>query len=124
VGVCLAAVSAFRGTAGLAGRIFSSARDAWAALCALCVCVIGRVSRASAAGITWTIRTANAPWAARYGHTSVIDAAGTIYVIGGVALDAPPRPDIYLNDVWASTDGGVRPAYVSGGYLLRGYSGY
>jgi hypothetical protein len=26
---------------------------------------------------------ASAPWAARSGHTSVVDAAGAIYVIGG-----------------------------------------
>jgi hypothetical protein len=41
-----------------------------------------------------------APWAARYGHTSVVDAAGAIYVIGG-------RNDTtYFNDVLVSTDGG------------------
>ena len=38
-----------------------------------------------------------APWAARRYHTSVVDAAGAIYVIGGL-----------YNDVWASTDGGAR----------------
>jgi hypothetical protein len=37
-----------------------------------------------AAGITWTSCTANAQWAARIAHTSVIDAAGAIYVIGGL----------------------------------------
>ena len=44
--------------------------------------------------------TASAPWAARYGHTSVVDAAGAIYVIGGYGTD-------YLNDVWVSTVGGA-----------------
>jgi hypothetical protein len=45
----------------------------------------------------------------------VTDAAGAIYVIGGVSD---------YHDVWASTDGGARPAYIRGGYyggLLRGY---
>jgi hypothetical protein len=56
----------------------------------------------------WRCRTASAPWAGRYGHTSVIDAAGAIYVIGG------NYGDTYLNDVWASTDGGARPDSVKG----------
>jgi hypothetical protein len=56
----------------------------------------------SAAGVTWTCRTASAPWAARWFHTSVVDAAGAIYVIGGEGTT-------YFADVWASTDGGVRP---------------
>jgi hypothetical protein len=43
-----------------------------------------------------------APWAGRDKHTSVIDAAGTIYVIGGNGFND-------YNDVWASTDGGARP---------------
>ncbi len=58
-------------------------------------------SRASAAGVTWTSRTANAPWAARQSHTSVVDAAGAIYVIGGSGSGD-------FNDVYASTDGGAR----------------
>jgi hypothetical protein len=58
-----------------------------------------------AAGITWTSRTAKAPWAGRRGHTSVVDAAGAIYVIGGLLGIS----GIYYRDVWASTDGGVRP---------------
>ncbi len=45
-----------------------------------------------------------APWAARYGHTTVIDAAGAIYVIGGYSYSGT-----YLHDVWVSTDGGARP---------------
>ncbi len=35
-------------------------------------------------------------------HTSVVDAAGAIYVIGGRSGD-----DTYYNDVWVSTDGGA-----------------
>ena len=54
---------------------------------------------------------ASAPWAARYGHTSVIDAAGAIFVIGGYGTD-------YLNDVWVSTDGGTGRAP----WVLEGYS--
>jgi hypothetical protein len=51
-------------------------------------------------GVTWTCVVAGAPWAARLGHTSVIDAAGAIYVIGGEGRSV-------LDDVWASTDGGA-----------------
>ena len=62
-----------------------------------------------------------APWAARYRHTSVVDAAGAIYVIGGFG-------GTYYNDVWASTDGGARAGLGRGeavggytGWVLRGY---
>jgi hypothetical protein len=74
-----------------------------ARVCA-CVLAIGRLSRASATGITWMSRTLKAGWAVRDGHTSVIDAvSGAIYVIGGKGgLIA------YFQDVWASTDGGAR----------------
>jgi hypothetical protein len=54
-----------------------------------------------AAGVTWTSRTLNASWAARSGHTTVIDAAGAIYVIGGVSATT------YYREVWVSTDGGA-----------------
>jgi hypothetical protein len=47
---------------------------------------------------------AKAPWAARARHTTVIDAAGTIYVIGGVG---GADGDTVYNDVWASTNGGA-----------------
>jgi hypothetical protein len=60
------------------------------------------LARASAAGVTWTSRTASAGWEARKYHTSVIDAAGAILVIGG--YDGGN-----FNDVWASTDGGAPP---------------
>ncbi len=59
-------------------------------------------SSVAAAGGTWTSRTTSAPWAARCWHTSVIDAAGAIYVIGG------SKGHSSYNDVWA-TDGGARP---------------
>ncbi len=64
-------------------------------------------SSASAAGVTWTSRTTSAPWAGRFGHTSVIDAAGAIYVLGGIGMRN-------FQDVWASTDGGARPDSVWG----------
>ncbi len=72
---------------------------------------IGFRSRArSAAGVTWSSRTASAPWAGRTGHTSVVDAAGAIYVIGGYGTGV-----IYYKDVWVSTDGGARPDSVKAG---------
>ncbi len=57
-----------------------------------------------AAGAMWRCRTDTAEWAGRAGHTTVIDASGAIYVIGGISYDGT-----YLYDVWASTDGGARP---------------
>ncbi len=82
----------------------------------------GRARACLGAGVTWTCRTANAPWGERAWHTSVIDAAGAIYVIGGYS-------GTYFQDVWASTDGGARPDSVQGwsggytGWVLTGYSG-
>jgi hypothetical protein len=55
---------------------------------------------------------ASAPWAARRFHSSVIDAAGAIYVIAGTG-----GGNIYHQDVWASTDGGsdqTRPSELEG----------
>ncbi len=68
----------------------------------------------------WRCRTASAPWAGRSGHTTVIDAAGAIYVIGGEGFNG-----IQFNDVWVSTDGGARPDSVRGvvggtGWVLKG----
>jgi hypothetical protein len=73
--------------------------------------------RALAAGVSWTCRTHKAPWAARLSHTSVVDAFGAIYVIGG-----NDGGDWYL-DVWVSTDGGSRPDSAGWSGVLRGYSG-
>jgi hypothetical protein len=73
--------------------------------------------RALAAGITWTSRTANAQWAGRGYHSSVVDAAGAIYVIGGQSSTG------YLQDVWATTDGGARPySVMCARGVLGGYS--
>ncbi len=94
--VCIAAVRALLWH-GMDGR----SRRAGCSVCVLrwsSAC-----SPASAAGVTWTSRTTSAPWAARPGHTSVIDAAGAIYVIGG--FDG--NTGTYYNDVWVSTDGGA-----------------
>ncbi len=77
------------------------------------VCVIGRVVRALAAGITWTCRTASAPWGPREGHTSVIDAAGAIYVIGGIGF-ARVDGEYFRKDVWISTDKGAGRTLVVG----------
>ncbi len=68
------------------------------------------MSRASAAGITFTNRTLKAEWAGRSGHTSVIGTAGAIYVIGGIGSGST-----LFQDVWASTDGGGRPDSSRGG---------
>ncbi len=66
-----------------------------------------------AAGVTWTNRTTSAPWAGRSGHTTVIDSAGAIYIIGGSKNGGG-----YLNDVWVSTDGGTH-ARISDLHLFR-----
>ncbi len=79
------------------------------------------MSRAFAAGRTFSSRTLKAEWAARYQHTSVVDAvSGAIYVIGGNGGSG--RTD--YNDVWASTDGGARAGLGRGGgrgVTLGGY---
>ncbi len=62
------------------------------------------------AGITFTNRTLKAEWAEREGLTSVVDAAGAIYVIGG----SGDTDYAFFQDVWASTDGGARPDSVQG----------
>ncbi len=74
----------------------------------------GHVCVFAAAGATWTLVTAGAPWAARRYHTSVVDAAGAIYVLGGTNGGTA-----YFNDVWASTDGGARA-----GHMCAQISGY
>jgi hypothetical protein len=72
-----------------------------------------------------------APWAARTGHTTVIDAAGAIYVLGGLGGFHNGTFTRY-NDVHVSTDGGAGPdsrrgwSGVLGGYskvLHRYYTG-
>ncbi len=87
--------------------VYSSARDARAATAARACLRSVRSAGCRArlgAGVTWASRTTSAEWAGRHGHSSVIDAAGAIYVIGGVGGKDPNY--IYFNDVWVSTDGG------------------
>ncbi len=78
--------------------------------------------RKHAVGATWRLVIANAPWAARVYHTSVIDAAGAIYVIGGF-----DESSTYYRDAWASIGRGARPDSVGGGrgvlwWVLQGLS--
>ncbi len=55
-----------------------------------------------------------AQWAARYGHSTVIDAAGAIYVIGGT------NNTNFFNDVSVSTDGGALPNSAGGRGVHQG----
>ncbi len=50
----------------------------------------------------WNRVENQAPWDGRYGHTSVIDAAGAIYVLGGKGGTLT-----LYQDVWVSTNGGA-----------------
>ncbi len=87
-------------------NIYRSAFDARAAPRACLRSVRSAGCRArSAAGASWTSRTTSAQWARRAIHTSVIDAAGAIYVIGGESVIG--STGYYYRDVWASTDGGA-----------------
>ena len=91
------------------------------------VCLIrgGVIDRSPvvAAGATWRVVIANAPWAVRRSHTTVIDAAGAIYLIGGYSGGSA-----FYNDVFVSTDGGAWAGLTLGRYLqgtqqvLNGYS--
>jgi hypothetical protein len=99
VRVCNGALRLSRGAARTSA-IYSAAATRRTDVC-FCVFVV----RPRAAGATWTCRLGSAPWAARYSHTSVIDAAGAIYVIGGSSYSNYSVHD--YNDVWASTDGGA-----------------
>ncbi len=87
------------GTAGTGG-IHSRAVATGGHARAFCLCAIRSVAHVTA-GATWASRTTSAPWAGRFGHTSVIDAAGAIYVIGGY------DGNTYFNDVLKSADGGA-----------------
>ncbi len=73
-------------------------------------------SRALAAGVTWALVIANAPWVGRAFHTSVVDAAGAIYVLGGRDGSGRiriiyARPDGFCGVVW-----GVVVVGTPGGY--------
>jgi hypothetical protein len=73
---------------------------------------IGRSPTHVAAGVTWTLVVANAPWAARDSHTSVIDA-GAIYVIGGKKSYGDDKAARF-NDVYVSTNGGAYSGAIAG----------
>jgi len=53
--------------------------------------------RSKNGGLTWTNVSPNAPWAARYEHSTVVDKEGGIYMIGGMSTNT----DTY-SDVWRS----------------------
>jgi len=53
----------------------------------------------SSDGQTWTEQNPNAPWSKRYGHSSLIDKKGNMYIMGGFTT-------VCLDDVWRSTDKG------------------
>ncbi len=74
-----------------------------------------------AAGVTWTNRTTSALWAARCLHTSVIDAAGAIYVIGGGGIGGTAQYPVY-NDVYVSTNGGADRTRAGTREVIKGYS--
>jgi hypothetical protein len=67
-------------------------------------------------GASWRLVIASAGWAGRWAHTSVIDAAGAIYVIGGRGFSGT-----HYQDVWVSTDGGAQAGLAPG--VLRGTKG-
>jgi hypothetical protein len=73
--------------------------------------------------VTWSLVTSNAPWAARSMHTTVIDAAGTIYLIGGQGCARNDGGTGFCNDVWQSADKGA--SRIQGGTIgrrvLKGY---
>ena len=53
-------------------------------------------------GATWTqVTIAGGSWSGRYSHSSVV-FSGKLWVIGG---DRSYNEDIFLDDVWSSTDG-------------------
>jgi hypothetical protein len=60
-----------------------------------------------AAGATWTRVVHDAPWAARDRHTTVIDAVGNFYLIGGVGGACLGPCETLYQDVWLSTDKGA-----------------
>jgi hypothetical protein len=65
-----------------------------------------------AAGATWGRVTNYALWEARAGHTTVIDAAGIMYLMGGLNDFNDKSFAAFFNDMWISTNKGaatVRP---------------
>ena len=104
---CAGTLGARRGPAVFIAQPATRGRPA--VLRAALALAIGRFACVHA-GVTWTSRTTSAHWNARGYHTSVVDAAGAIYVIGGYNVGS----NTYYKDVWVSTDGGARPDSVGG----------
>ncbi len=97
VSVCLSTFwCASRGPAVFIARPATrTATCVFAFVSSVVICVL-------AAGAMWKSRMTSAPWAAREGPSTVIDAAGAIYVIGGES-----GGNNLLNDVLKSADGGA-----------------
>jgi hypothetical protein len=116
-------MTAFGTCVGTVRRSVCVCNSSRARVCATDTCAFALVTGRSpicAAGATWTLVIASAQWAARASHTTVIDATGAIYVIGGLGGIG----DTYYNDVWVSTDGGAdRTRGVLDEYL-RVFEGY
>lgn len=60
------------------------------------------VWRSTNKGVDWTVLTSSAPWSARSAHTSVVDAYGNMFVMGG----SNNGTNMFYNDVWVSLDSG------------------
>jgi len=63
-------------------------------------------------GVKWTMLTDMAPWPARYSHSLVSvagpergEARGILILLGGASYTG--AGDLFLNDVWTSSDGGA-----------------
>ncbi|CAJ1396527.1 unnamed protein product [Effrenium voratum] len=52
----------------------------------------------------WVRVTNNAPWTARYGHTTLVDADDVIYLLGGFFAEKETGRVQCFNDVWSSAD--------------------
>ena len=62
------------------------------------------VWRSTDKGATWVQRTASASWAARMGHSAVVDPTGTLlYIMAGNTANSVT----YYHDVWVSSDYGA-----------------
>lgn len=55
-------------------------------------------------GADWSPAAAAAPWRARCHHASVV-FKGRVWILGGLAYDEVAKRNVYLKDVWSSSDG-------------------
>jgi N-acetylneuraminic acid mutarotase len=58
----------------------------------------------SSDGVDWSQAVATAPWRARSHHASVA-FKDRIWVLGGLAYDELKQRNVYLNDIWSSSNG-------------------